>query len=276
MLAMSWGNGDPHKDSISIVLLDEAGRLREHTKIDNLVDQEFRDEFTDILKRRRPDVIVVGGYSMATTKLVSRVKEIVNPQQAPDAGGWGESRNEDSLSIPVTYMYDDVARLYRSSKRASEEFSALTEVTRYCIGLARYTQSPLNEYAALGVDITILLQENPHQFVSFCSKFIPTINSFLRYKIPTAKLLAALERTLVDITNRVGVDINRAVADPYYQHLLPFVCGLGPRKAQVLVKKIASMVSVPSLHLCNSLILLGSGWNFDESGPVYQEPTSHY
>ena len=48
---------------------------------------------------------------------------------------------------------------------------------------------------------------------------------------------------LVDIMNKVGVEINRAVADPYYQHLLPFVCGLGPRKADVLlVKKIGSQV----------------------------------
>lgn len=52
----------------------------------------------------------------------------------------------------------------------------------------------------------------------------------------------AFERALVDVTNKVGVDINRAVADSYYQHLLPFVCGLGPRKAQVLVKKIGSLV----------------------------------
>lgn len=56
------------------------------------------------------------------------------------------------------------------------------------------------------------------------------------------KLLTYLERVLIDVVNKVGVDINRAVTDAYYQHLLPFVCGLGPRKAQVLVKKIAAMV----------------------------------
>jgi transcription elongation factor SPT6 len=61
-------------------------------------------------------------------------------------------------------------------------------------------------------------------------------------QIPKDKLLTAFEEVLVDITNEVGVDINRAVADPYYQHLLPFICGLGPRKAQVLVKKITSQV----------------------------------
>jgi transcription elongation factor SPT6 len=62
-------------------------------------------------------------------------------------------------------------------------------------------------------------------------------------QVPREKLLSAFERVLVDVTNKVGVDINRAVADSYYQHLLAFVCGLGPRKAQVLVKKISALVS---------------------------------
>jgi transcription elongation factor SPT6 len=48
---------------------------------------------------------------------------------------------------------------------------------------------------------------------------------------------------LVDVTNKVGVDINRAVADTYYRRLLPFVCGLGPRKAQALVEKISAAAS---------------------------------
>lgn len=51
----------------------------------------------------------------------------------------------------------------------------------------------------------------------------------------------AFEQVLVDVTNAVGVNINRAVSDPYYQHLLPFVCGLGPRKAQALVAKITAI-----------------------------------
>ncbi len=67
-------------------------------------------------------------------------------------------------------------------------------------------------------------------------------------QLPKEKLLSALERTLVDVVNKVGVDINRAVTDSYYQHLLQFVAGLGPRKAQVLVKKIASMVCVSVFH----------------------------
>jgi transcription elongation factor SPT6 len=45
--------------------------------------------------------------------------------------------------------------------------------------------------------------------------------------------------------NAVGVDINRAVIDPYYRSLLPYVCGLGPRKAQALVQKISATVCLP-------------------------------
>ena len=53
---------------------------------------------------------------------------------------------------------------------------------------------------------------------------------------------------MVELTNKVGVDINRAITDSYYQRLLPLVCGLGPRKAQALVKKIAAIV-IPVHHL---------------------------
>ena len=71
------------------------------------------------------------------------------------------------------------------------------------------------------------------------------LHMLIPLQVPKEKLLTAFERRLVDVTNKVGVDINRAVTDPYYQHLLPFVCGLGPRKAQALVKKISAMVRSP-------------------------------
>ena len=58
-----------------------------------------------------------------------------------------------------------------------------------------------------------------------------------------------MERVIVDAVNKVGVDINRAVTDSYYQHLLQFVSGLCPRKAQLLVKKISSMVCTKDIQL---------------------------
>lgn len=169
MLAMSWGKGDPHKDSLAIIFLDEAGRLREHTKLDNLFDSENQDEFLDIIKRRRPDVIGIGGFSLATTKLSRRVKELLgatnNSNENDAASGWGgeQTRSDESLSTPVIYVQDEVARLYQHSNRADEEFSALSPLSKYCVGLARYVQSPLNEYAALGSDITAITFEDEFQ-----------------------------------------------------------------------------------------------------------------
>jgi transcription elongation factor SPT6 len=171
VLAISWGKGDPQKDAITIVFVDESGRLREHTKLDNLVDQELKDEFIDLLKRRRPDVIVIGGFSMATTKLVERVKEIVRGNPPPVTDGWGSdntaANNEQAFDVPVIYVFDEVARIYQHSKRAADEFSAMSPTAKYCVGLARYTQSPLIEYAALGPDITaISFDEDDQHLVS--------------------------------------------------------------------------------------------------------------
>lgn len=172
VLAMSWGKGDPHKDTIAAVFLDDAGRLREHTKLDNLFAGENQDEFKDIIKRRRPDVIVVGGFSVATMKLSRRIKELLNDsgqKDAPANSGWGEpSSSTELLSTPVIYVHDEVARIYQHSQRADEEFSALSPLSKYCVGLARYVQSPLNEYASLGADITaIAFDEDYQQLVCF-------------------------------------------------------------------------------------------------------------
>jgi len=96
--------------------------------------------------RRQPNVIVIGGFSMATTKLIERVKEIVrgnppavtdgwggdmvaNNEQAFDVrgnppavtDGWGGdmvANNEQAFDIPVN-VFDEVARIYQHSKQAA-------------------------------------------------------------------------------------------------------------------------------------------------------------
>lgn len=166
VLSISWGKGDPHKDAITLVFVDEAGRMREHTKIDNLHDTETYDEFIDLLRRRKPDVIVIGGFSMTTLKLVHRVKEVL--QGVGPSTGLVPPPEYSKFDIPVIYVLDDVARIYQHSKRAADEFSALSPTAKYCVGLARYTQNPLVEYAALGPDIVaISFEEEDQHLVCF-------------------------------------------------------------------------------------------------------------
>ena len=180
VLAISWGKGDPHKDPITLVFVDEAGRMREHTKIDNLYDADNIDEFKDLLKRRKPDVAAVGGFTVTTLKLMNRVKELFRGSSTaaptehgwsnPSDQGWGAS-NEQAFDIPAIYVHDDVARIYQHSKRAAEEFSALPPNAKYCVGLARYVQSPLNEFAALGPDLTAISLDEDNQHLVYTYLF---------------------------------------------------------------------------------------------------------
>jgi transcription elongation factor SPT6 len=158
-----------------MVFLDDGGRMREHTKLDNLFDNETQDEFLDLLRRRKPNVIVVGGFTMATTKLAVRLREIVRGKKLTE-DGWvdNDAVTYEPLDIPVIYIQDDVARVYQHSQRAVQEFGTLPLLARYCVGLARYAQSPLNELAALGPDIVSLtFDEDVQQLVSSRLRLVP-------------------------------------------------------------------------------------------------------
>ncbi|TDL24763.1 transcription elongation factor Spt6 [Rickenella mellea] len=268
VLAISWGKGDPKKDEISLVLLDDAGRLREHMQLENLHDNDPSQEFLQLVQRRKPDVIVLGGFSIHTTKLASQIKSLLGGKSTADTdgatGGWGEEqRNEQAINVPVVYIQDAVARIFQHSKRAAEEFNSFPLTAKYCVGLARYAQSPLNEFAALGSDLTAI-----------------TFDQESQHLIPKEKLLLSLERALVDVVNKVGVDVNRAINEPYYAHVLPYVAGLGPRKAHALVKKISSMggTLVNREQLVNSGILTtriflnAAGFLRITQDPEYREP----
>lgn len=50
------------------------------------------------------------------------------------------------------------------------------------------------------------------------------------------ELLNALYCEFINRVNEVGVDVNRAIAHPYSQALIQYVCGLGPRKGTHLLK----------------------------------------
>ncbi|KAG8750747.1 Transcription elongation factor spt6 [Ceratobasidium sp. 428] len=272
VIAMSWGKGEPNRDPIHMVFFDEEGRFREHLRLDNISDSDNRQEFLDLLKRRKPDVIVISGFTVATKHLMGRVREALGlPDLEPDAaaapapggapastpapasqgggwgdqggdsgggwgaqsdagggggwgdqgsqaggsgwgggsgsggggGGWGDNNNNASGSggggggwggsggdkpssqannaantsarsgderLPeVMYGYDEVARIYQHSPRAEAEFSALPLIARYCVSMARYVQSPLNEYAALGSDLAAITYIEAQHLVSICS-----------------------------------------------------------------------------------------------------------
>ncbi|PHH71576.1 hypothetical protein CDD82_6436 [Ophiocordyceps australis] len=222
VLALSNGMGDPNREPICWAWVEEDGRVLEQGKLLNLArDEAQRDEFAELVQRRRPDVIGVSGWCADTHKLVRDVESIVSEKglMGPEFDD-AETNDYRTEPLEVVVVDDEVARLYKDSPRALAEHPSLNPVTRYCVALARYMQNPLKEYAALGKDIGSL---------SFHA---------CQHLLPQDKLMRYLESAMVDTVNMVGVNINDAMTDGYTANLLPYVAGLGPRKATNVIKAI--------------------------------------
>ncbi|KAI1492531.1 SH2 domain-containing protein [Biscogniauxia mediterranea] len=222
VLALSNGMGDPSRDPVFWAWVEEDGRVVEQGKFGNLArDESQREAFVEVIERRKPDVIGIAGFSADTHRLIRDVENLVNEKglMGPE---YTDPDSDDYRSdlLEVVVVNDEVARLYKDSPRAQRDHPTLNSVTRYCVALAKYLQDPMKEYAALGKDVTSLLF-NPCQHL-----------------LPQEKLLKHLETAMVDMVNLCGVDINEAVSDAYTANLLPYVAGLGPRKATSVIKAI--------------------------------------
>jgi len=222
VLTMTNGMGDPNREPVYWTWVEEDGRVVEHGKFINLArDESQREAFAELVRRRQPDVVGISGFSADTNRLIKDVEGLINEKGLVGPEYDDPDTNEYRADLlEVIIVNDEVARLYKDSPRAQKDHPTLHPYSRYCIALARYMQNPMKEYAALGKDITSLAIHPYQQF------------------LPEDKLYKHLETAMVDMVNLVGVDINEAMVDPYTAHLLPYVAGLGPRKAQLLIKGI--------------------------------------
>ncbi|KAK4236734.1 SH2 domain-containing protein [Achaetomium macrosporum] len=222
VLTLSNGMGDPNRDPVCWTWVEEDGRVLDHGKFVNLArDESQREAFAELVRRKNPDFVGISGFSADTHRLVKDVEGIISEKglMGPEYDDPDTNEYRSDL-LEVVIVNDEVARLYKDSPRAVAEHPTLGSLARYCIALARYMQNPMKEYAALGKDVTSLL-----------------IHPYQQY-LPQDKLYKHLETAMVDIVNLCGVDINEAMSDPYTANLLPYVAGLGPRKAQLLIKGI--------------------------------------
>ncbi|CAK7566313.1 MAG: Transcription elongation factor spt6 [Sporothrix epigloea] len=223
VLTLSSGMADPTRgENVFWTWVEEDGRVLEHGRFGNLArDDKYRDAFSEMVQRRRPDVVGVSGFGADTHRLVKDIESLIS-----DKGLMGpeyddqESNEYRSDLLEVVVVNDEIARLYKDSQRAVAEHPSLNPMLRYCVALARYLQNPMKEYAALGKDVQSLI-------------FHPCQNL-----LPAEKLAKALETAMVDMVNLCGVDINEAVSDSYTANLLPYVSGLGLRKATAVIKGI--------------------------------------
>lgn len=222
VLALSNGDMDPARGSVCWAWVEEDGRVLEHGKFDNFTRSEAsREQFVELVHRRKPDVLGISGFSVDTHKLITSLRDLVDEKGLRGAEFEDQDSGDDrSEPLEILVVNDEVARLYKDSARAAIDHPTFPALTKYCVALAKYLQNPMKEYAALGKDI-VSLSFHPCQQL-----------------LPEDKLRKQLDTAMVDMVNLCGVDINEAIADSYTAALLPFVCGLGPRKATAVLKTI--------------------------------------
>lgn len=175
VLAISQGRGDPKRDWIHMVMVNKRGRFINHDQLFDLQLGDTKEALKQYIVKFKPDVIVIGGFTPATLRLQYQVRqtiaEIEKDRQKPfsedsDVNAEDQQEAADKASIQCIYVHDDVARLFQNSKRATTEFGELALVARYCLGLARYVQSPLCEFASLGRDLTAITYDVNQRLVS--------------------------------------------------------------------------------------------------------------
>lgn len=175
VLAISQGRGDSKRDWIHLVMLNKRGRFIHHDQLFDLQLPDTKVALEEQIVKFKPDVIVVGGFTPATLRLQFQVRTAVSEVETKrkrdideDSDLTTQEREEalEKMSIKTIYVHDDVARLFQNSKRANKEFGELALVARYCLGLARYVQSPLCEFASLGRDIDAITYDTNQRLVS--------------------------------------------------------------------------------------------------------------
>ncbi len=229
VLTLSNGTATVGREAICWAALHDDGRVLGNGKFSDLAlgDPERNTDdgadvktLVEIVDRWEIEVIGISGFSAETRKLYKLIDDIVERKELHGNSYEDDDGNTRVDKLDVAIVNDEVARLYQTSDRANMEHPGFAPLTKYCVGLAKYLQSPLKEYASLGRDIISITFDSAQRFV------------------PQEKILKALETAIVDMVNLCGVEINDAVGDLYTANLLPYVAGLGPRKAAQLIKVI--------------------------------------
>ncbi|KAK9308785.1 hypothetical protein QLX08_001384 [Tetragonisca angustula] len=165
----------------------------------------------NFIATKKPHVVIVGGESREALTIVSEIKECIS----------NLAEQEEFPAIQVEICDNELAKVYANSNRGISEFRDYPELLRQAISLARKIQDPLLEFSQLcTIDEEIL-----------CLKYHP-----LQDQLSKDDLIENLYLEFINRVNEVGVDLNRAIQQPYTANLVQFVCGLGPRKGQALIK----------------------------------------
>ena len=127
-------------------------------------------------------------------------------------------------------------KLYEASERNDRKTgqpaqNSLPGVVKQAVAMARFIQDPLLCYSQLCNQERDVLSLKLHPM----QQQIITLSGS-RNSEDSTELLRLLEIEFINAVNDVGVDLNRCNQSSHTANCLQYVCGLGPRKAQHILK----------------------------------------
>ena len=234
------------------VVLDSRGEVLDHAKMNFLLlsptsrrqgDAKRRDgdwaQLRQLLENRGPEVIVIGASNLDCERFQQHVIEFVDT--------WAQE--EEETPIDVHFGEVGMPRVYATSKAAERQFPDYDPRLREAIMLARRMQSPELAIASLFTPDDDVLNLKMHP---------------LQASVPQRDLLSALQQEVVTVINRTGIDINAAINSPFAAAGLPFVAGLGDRKAAALTEAIRTRLDKGQANSREQLVEMEGG----SIGPV--------
>src|SRR5438105_1311825 len=93
VMTISCGHGEHGKDAIVGIYMDELGRAFEQVKYPDLRDEQSRNELVEVLRRRKPEVIGVAGFSVATHRLFNDLKKLIDDESITVTGENDDDRH---------------------------------------------------------------------------------------------------------------------------------------------------------------------------------------
>ena len=231
VLAAVWGPGDPPS---TFAMLDADGELVDFLQCPNIAirapksggaavarQQADLDRLLKFMIEHRPHAVCVAASAAAGTN-ARLLKDAVAMVVGRIVEDHARAIPEEVDTIKVHFVDDVVPALAGQCAAQRAEFVEHSHEVRRAVALGRYVRDPPGVIA---------------QLASGGEARSMTLSP-LQDSLTEEEKASVFQRTLVDVVNQVGVDLNAAVAHPWRQFALRYVCGLGPRKAGALVAAV--------------------------------------
>ena len=196
-------------------LLKRRNSLKESDKV--LKEADLLS-IRNLIASQKPHVIAIAGESRDALMIQLEMREIVASL----------IEEERFPSIQVEICDNELAKIYAKGKKGISEFREHSPELRQAISICRRLQDPLVEFSQLCTSYDEILSLRYHT---------------LQDQLPEDELLENIFTEFINRVNQVGVNVNKAAQRSNYGNLLRFVSGLGPRKAQALIKVLKKQVN---------------------------------